>query len=250
MASIHKRTFADYDSLSREVAEELAKKIRRGIDTNGRFVLGCATGSTPVKMYSYLVAFIQQEPFDLSNFYTVNLDEDYPVKESDPNSYFQYMRHHLWDPLHTINHTFDYHRQGFILTGETDEPVEECLLFEEAIQNLGGVDIQILGVGLNGHIGFNEPDSPPDSRTRLITVDETTRHANAIHFSGIISRVPKQALTMGIATILEAKEIMVLANGPKKMAVIERIFDSPHPDPSLPASYLHQHHHVSYCLCP
>lgn len=250
MASIHKRTFTDYDSLSREVAKELAKKIRRGIDLNKRFVLGCATGATPVKMYQYLVDFLQQEPFDLSQFYTVNLDEYYPIKKSHPNSYFQYMRHHLWDALHSVNHTFDYHRQGFIPNGETDEPVEECLLFEEAIDKLGGVDVQILGIGLNGHIGFNEPGSSPDSRTRLITLEESTRQSNALHFEGKISRVPRQALTMGISTILEAKEIMVLANGPKKMAVIEKIFDSPHPDSAVPASYLHRHHHVSYCLSP
>jgi glucosamine-6-phosphate deaminase len=250
MASIHKRTFPDYDSLSREAAEELSKKIRRGIDLNGRFVLGCATGSTPLKMYAYLVEFLQQEPFDLSNFYTVNLDEYYPIKKSDPNSYFQYMRHHLWDALHSVNHTFDYHRQGFIPNGETDEPVEECLLFEEAIARVGGVDLQILGIGLNGHIGFNEPGSAPESRTRLIDLADSTRRTNAIHFGGSVSRVPHQALTMGIATILEAKEIMVLANGPKKQAVIEQIFDAGTPTPELPASYLHLHHHVNYYISP
>ncbi len=250
MGSIHKRTFADYDTLSREIAEEIAKKIRRGIDMHGRFVLGCATGSTPVKMYSYLVDFLQQEPFDLSTLYTVNLDEYYPVKKSDPNSYFQYMRHHLWEPLHTVNHTFDYHRQGFIPNGETDEPVEECLLFEEAIENIGGVDLQILGIGLNGHIGFNEPGSLVESRTRLIELDETTRHANAVHFGGTVKKVPKQALTMGIATILEAKEIVVMATGPKKLQVIEKIFDTGHSTPDLPASYLLNHSHVSYCIAP
>lgn len=246
--STHIHVSPDYDSMSREAARYIFSKIEPKLSVGDQFVLGMATGNTPIKMYDELLALFRGTNLDFSEFYTVNLDEYFPIKKSDPQSYMTYMSEKFWIPLHQISSSFDLAKQGILPNGEAADGTAECVSYEDRIKQLGGIDLQILGIGTNGHIGFNEPGSPSDSRTRVVQLAESTIKDNSPNFGGDVNAVPKEAITMGIATILEAREIVVLASGSSKAPIIQELKRITSPTEANPASYLLNNPNVSYFL--
>ena len=151
----------------------------------------------------------------------------------------------FWRPLQEANPTFNM-QNAFIPDTETEDPEEEAEMYEEEIKKHGGIDLQILGIGINGHLAFNEPGSDPTSRTRKVMVNEETREVNAEKFfNGDISKVPQFALSMGMGTILEAKEIFLLASGESKAEILQKVIDMKEPSVEVPASYLKTHPNVT-----
>lgn len=240
--------FFGYAELRAAAAELINQRFSDTLLQKKSFVLGCATGSTPEGVYTDLVKILQTQPLDETRLSTVNLDEYYPIQRTNPHSYHNWMLRTLWKPLATIDARFDYHDQAIIPMGEAPDPQREAKRYEQKIRAWGGVDLQILGIGENGHIAFNEPGSAKDSRTRLVTLTDSTRQANAKFFGGDVSAVPKQAITMGIATILEAKEILVMVSGKQKADIMKKIFSSQEPTPDIPATFLMTHPRVQWYL--
>jgi glucosamine-6-phosphate deaminase len=233
-------TFESYEELSTTVAEQLYQKISHGLLLNDHFVLGLATGSSPKKTYVKLIEMLGADSLDLTNLYTFNLDEYYPIKKGSPRSYHYEMMKNFWKPLHTENSSFHL-ENGCILNGEAEDPVKECKEYEQKIVELGGIDLQLLGLGINGHIGFNEPGSAMDSRTRKIEIATETKEANSRFFGNDEEKVPGEALTMGIGNILEAKEIFLVVHGEEKRPIFEKMQSLTEPDPMIPASSLIKH---------
>lgn len=224
--------YKDAISASKEVAQEIAKIIKT---KEGKCVLGLPTGSTPIFIYEELVRLHEEEGLSFKNVITFNLDEYYPMPKTKLQSYVRFMSENFFDhidiPAENIN----------IPDGSI--PVEKihdyCKRYEQKIKDAGGIDIQLLGIGKTGHIGFNEPGSPIDSRTRLITLDYVTRIDAASDFFGE-DNVPKRAITMGIGTIFDAKTIYLLAWGEGKAAIIQKAVEDSITD-HVPASYLQKH---------
>ena len=207
----------DHDDVALLVADRIVQVIAQETAAKGRSVLGLATGSTPLGIYRELIRRHHAGEVDFSHVVTFNLDEYYPMAPDSPNSYRRYM----WENL--FAHVNIRPENVHIPDGGTPrERLEEhCAAYERAIGAAGGIDFQILGIGKSGHIGFNEPGSPPDSRTRLVTLDTVTRKDAAADFFGEDS-VPREAITMGVATILGAREIALIATGEHKAAVVRR----------------------------
>jgi glucosamine-6-phosphate deaminase len=193
-----------------EMSQAAAELVLRQLAKRPDSVLGLATGGTPVGLYQQLC----EKKADLSKAVTFNLDEYYGLPRQHPQSFFQFMKGHVYDPLMPLSYD--------IPNGETDDVEQECERFETAIRNAGGIDLQVLGVGRNGHIGFNEPETPFSSRTRLVSLKRETVEDNA-RFFGDVSLVPTQAITMGIGTILEAKVILLLASGAAKAEALYQL---------------------------
>lgn len=211
-------------------ASELVKEVLKS-KTNP--VLGLATGSTPETMYEQLVAAYQNGEISFKNVVTFNLDEYVGLDEANEFSYHYYMNEKLFD------HVDIDKKNTYIPNGNAEDLEAECAAFESAIQEHGPIDLQILGVGLNGHIGFNEPGTPFTSRTHVATLEESTRKANSRFFTSL-DEVPKYALTMGLATIMDAKKIVLLVQGEHKKAILHEIV---HGDVTeeVPASVLKLH---------
>lgn len=211
-------------------ASELVKEVLKS-KTNP--VLGLATGSTPETMYEQLVAAYQNGEISFKNVVTFNLDEYVGLDEANEFSYHYYMNEKLFD------HVDIDKKNTYIPNGNAEDLEAECAAFEAAIQEHGPIDLQILGVGLNGHIGFNEPGTPFTSRTHVATLEESTRKANSRFFTSL-DEVPKYALTMGLATIMDAKKIVLLVQGEHKKAILHEIV---HGDVTeeVPASVLKLH---------
>lgn len=211
-------------------ASELVKEVLKS-KTNP--VLGLATGSTPETMYEQLVAAYQNGEISFKNVVTFNLDEYVGLDEANEFSYHYYMNEKLFD------HVDIDKKNTYIPNGNAEDLEAECAAFESAIQKHGPIDLQILGVGLNGHIGFNEPGTPFTSRTHVATLEESTRKANSRFFTSL-DEVPKYALTMGLATIMDAKKIVLLVQGEHKKAILHEIV---HGDVTeeVPASVLKLH---------
>jgi glucosamine-6-phosphate deaminase len=225
-------TLPDYDALSDRAAEIFLSEILR----NPRIVLGLPTGRTPVRMYERVVAACSREYHCFRDVVTFNLDEYAGIERTNPGSYFTFMKSHLFDvididPMNT-----------HIPNGAATDVAAECERYERDIAASGGIDLTFLGLGSNGHIGFNEPGASFDSRTRVVTLTESTRAANAALFPD--GNVPTHAITMGIATILESKSIVLLASGEKKRAAIERL-RSGEISEEFPASALWKHADVT-----
>jgi glucosamine-6-phosphate deaminase len=186
---------------------------------------------------------------DLQNFHTFNLDEYYPIEKSNKNSYFTEMSSLLFNPLKEINSSFNPNKNSYLLNGETNEPQKECLDYEEKIKKLKGIDLQMLGIGINGHLAFNEPGTVGNSRTRVVDLAEETIQVNADKFfDGNTDKVPKQALSMGIGTILEAKKIFLVASGKSKKNILTKLRNTKIPSIENPASYLLTHPDVTWWL--
>lgn len=233
-------TYGSYDTLSRSVAE----KIRTQIILHKNFTLGLATGSSPKGIYKELIFQLSGSSVELDHLNTFNLDEYYPIKQDSPQSYYQEMLDTFWEPLHNANHSFNL-KNAHILNGEAKNPEKECKEYEELIHTKGGIDIQILGLGVNGHIAFNEPGSTSTSKTRKIEIDKSTRKANSRFFGDDIKKVPQYALTMGIGTILDAKKIFLIATGETKLPILRKLMHLSHPTKDIPASFLLAHHDLT-----
>jgi glucosamine-6-phosphate deaminase len=227
---------------SRAVAQEIAALIKSRQATNQKVVLGLATGSTPKYLYAELIRLHKEEGLSFKNVVTFNLDEYYPIEPDALQSYNRFMREQLF------NHIDIPEGNYFIPDGTVPkEKVKEyCAAYERRVEEAGGIDIQILGIGTNGHIGFNEPGSNLSSHTRLVTLDNSTRMANAFEFANM-SQVPRLAITMGLSTIFKAKRIVLLAWGTHKAKIVRRAVEG-HATDQVPASLLQQHPDCAFVI--
>ena len=227
--------FPDISDASTAVAQQIAALIRSRQAENKNCVLGLATGSTPVGVYNELVRMHNEEGLSFSNVVTFNLDEYYPMTPKELQSYVRFMNEHLFDRV-------DIPRENIhIPNGELqlEEVSRYCEAYEQKISQSGGIDIQILGIGRTGHIGFNEPGSGKESRTRLITLDRVTRIDAASDFFGE-ENVPRRAITMGVGTILNARKVILMAFGEHKAKIVAQAVEGEITD-SVAASFLQDH---------
>jgi glucosamine-6-phosphate deaminase len=222
---------SDPDDVARLVAQRIVDLVQRRPDA----VLGLATGSTPLGIYRELIRRHQAGELDFARVVTFNLDEYYLMPPDSPQSYRRYMWENLFAHVNIRPenvHIPEGHAPRETLT-------DHCVAYEHAIAAAGGIDLQILGLGQSGHVGFNEPGSSPDSRTRLVTLDTITRRNAAADFFGE-DNVPHEAITMGVATILEARDIALIATGEHKAAIVARAVEGD-PSPDVAATYLQRH---------
>lgn len=236
------RIFKDLKEGSFFVANEIASLIKAKQSNGQKCVLGLATGSTPKTLYAELVRMHKQEGLSFRNVITFNLDEYYPIDQDALQSYYHFMHRHLFD--HVDIDPENIHIPNGALPKE--EIKKHAADYERKIEEAGGIDLQILGIGTNGHIGFNEPGSSIYSRTRLINLENSTRLANAYEFENI-SQVPRLAITTGISTILKAKKILLMAWGPAKAGVVQKSVEENMTE-SVPASLLQQHNDCVFVL--
>ncbi len=220
-----------------EISFQAAQLITDQIINKKNSVLGLATGSTPIGMYKELIRRHREEGLDFSKVVTFNLDEYYGLSPEHPQSYHFFM----WNIL--FKHINLKKENIHLLNGITENIAKECKQYEDLIQKSGGIDLQILGIGDNGHIGFNEPDISLDTRTHLVNLTAKTIRANSRFFNNA-QEVPKQAITMGIGTIMQAKKIILLANGKRKARVVERTINGPITT-KVPATVLQLHNDVT-----
>ena len=223
------------------VASEIAKLIRDKQHQNTNCVLGLATGSTPITLYAELVRLHKEVGLSFKNVITFNLDEYYPLEKDAVQSYYSFMHRHLFDHI-DINPENIHIPNGSLAK---EEIKAHCLEYEQMIEQAGGIDLQILGIGNNGHIGFNEPGSSRYSKTRLTNLDNNTRNANAREFDNI-AKVPRLAITMGISTIMKAKRILLMAWGQKANIVAKAVEGDV--TEQVPASILQQHTNCTFVL--
>ncbi len=223
------------------VAEEIAALIRLKQDHKQQVVLGLATGSTPKKVYAALIR-LHQKGLSFKNVVCFNLDEYYSLQPDALQSYCRFMKENFFDHI-DIDQNNCFIPQG---TTAPELVKMQCEEYENKIEAFGGIDFQLLGIGRNGHIGFNEPGSNINSATRLITLDHLTRFDAAYDF-GDLTNVPRKAITMGIGTILKAKRIVLLAWGERKAGIINQAIEGPVTE-FVPASYLQGHSNVSVVL--
>jgi glucosamine-6-phosphate deaminase len=234
--------FSNLNEGSRYVAESIAALIRKKQAAGEKCVLGLATGSTPKTLYQELVRMHQREGLSFSNVISFNLDEYYPIDKDALQSYNNYMHRLLFD--HVDIDPANIHIPNGELSKE--EIKQHSAQYEKEIEEAGGIDLQVLGIGNNGHIGFNEPGSSIHSRTRLINLENSTRLANAYEFSNI-AQVPRLAITMGISTILKARQIILLAWGPAKAPVVQKAVEENMTE-QIPASLLQHHPDCQFVL--
>ena len=206
------QTYPDYHAMSAAAAEMISMQIMQKPNS----ILGLATGSTPEGLYSNLVGKFLRGQVDFSGVTSVNLDEYYPIAPDNVQSYRYFMNHNLFDHVN-INKGNTYVPNGMAVDGDT-----EAGRYEALVESLGQVDIQVLGIGRNGHIGFNEPGSELIPETHVTDLTESTIEANARFFASK-EEVPTRALTMGIGTILKAKEILLLVSGKEKHEALMRL---------------------------
>ena len=223
----------DYKDMSRKAANIISAQVIM----KPNCVLGLATGSTPIGTYDQLVEWYNKGDLDFSEVTTVNLDEYKGLPRTNDQSYYYFMHQHLFDRVN-----IDPGRTN-VPNGMEPDAEKECGRYEELIRSLGGVDLQLLGLGHNGHIGFNEPGEAFEKETHCVDLTESTIEANKRFFASA-DDVPKQAYTMGIKTIMQAKKILIVVNGENKADIVERAFFGP-VTPEVPASILQLHNDVS-----
>ncbi|QUI25809.1 glucosamine-6-phosphate deaminase [Vallitalea pronyensis] len=219
-----------------EMSKKAATLVASQVNIKPGSVLGLATGGTPVGMYKELVKMYQDDEVDFSEVTTFNLDEYYPIDQTNDQSYAYYMQEHLFQHINVAKDSMH------IPNGKTKDVDQECYGYDQAIYNAGGIDLQVLGIGTNGHIGFNEPDITFESGTHKVTLDQETIEANARFFDRI-DDVPKEAISMGMKTIMQSKKILLLANGESKAQIIDKMLFG-EISPNVPASILQLHPHV------
>jgi glucosamine-6-phosphate deaminase len=236
------RIYPDLKEGSKFVAREIATLIKSRQASGEKVVLGLATGSTPRSMYAELIRLHKEEKLSFKNVVTFNLDEYYPIEKDALQSYNRFMHVHLFDHI-DIDPSNIHIPDGEI----AKEDIKKwCNEYESRIEAAGGIDLQILGIGNNGHIGFNEPGSSIHSRTRLVTLDNSTRIANSYEFANI-SEVPRLAITMGINSILRSRKIILMAWGPAKAPVVQKATEE-NVTEQIPASLLQQHNDCTFVL--
>ena len=223
----------DYKDMSRKAANIVSAQVIM----KPNCVLGLATGSTPIGTYDQLVEWYNKGDLDFSEVTTVNLDEYKGLPRTNDQSYYYFMHQHLFDRVN-----IDPERTN-VPNGMEPDAEKECGRYEELIRSLGGVDLQLLGLGHNGHIGFNEPGEAFEKETHCVDLTESTIEANKRFFASA-DDVPKQAYTMGIKTIMQAKKILIVVNGENKADIVERAFFGP-VTPEVPASILQLHNDVT-----
>ncbi|MDO4313697.1 MAG: glucosamine-6-phosphate deaminase [Eubacteriales bacterium] len=223
----------DYQDMSRKAANIISAQIIMKPDC----VLGLATGSTPIGIYKQLVEWYKKGDLDFSEVVSVNLDEYRGLPKTNDQSYDYFMRQHLFD-LVNIDPANTY-----LPNGMAEDSEEECLRYERLIQSLGGVDLQLLGMGHNGHIGFNEPGEAFDTMTHCVKLQERTIEANKRFFASA-DDVPRQAYTMGIGTIMRARKILLVVSGEEKAETLRKALCGP-VTPEVPASILQMHNDVT-----
>lgn len=223
----------DYREICKLVSRIFAAQVTLKPDS----VLGLATGSTPVGMYQELVQMYQEGRIDFSHVRTVNLDEYAGLSEDNDQSYRYFMNHNLFDHININKENTN------VPNGTAADLQAECERYEQVVADMGGVDIQLLGIGNNGHIAFNEPCGEFPEKTHVVDLTQSTIEANARFFESM-DDVPKKALTMGIGTIMKAKKIVLMANGPKKAQTIYDTVYGPI-TPEVPASVLRLHPDVT-----
>lgn len=224
----------NYDEMSKKASEFIAKEVKNNPNT----ILGLATGSTPIGTYKELIRMHKEENLDFSNIKTFNLDEYVGLDGNHPNSYRYFMDEELF------NHINIKKENTNVPDGKTEDLLGFCKDYDNRINEAGGVDLQILGIGSNGHIAFNEPAEELPSNTSIAKLTEETINANARFFDSI-DEVPKVAISMGIGSILKAKKIILLANGKGKAEAIKKLLSSDKVSTRLPASFLHLHPDVT-----
>ena len=225
----------------RAAARALAQRIAAALAQNPRLVLGLPTGRTPVRFYHDLASLAEHGHADFSQATTFNLDEFLGLPAGHPGSYRSFMNAHLFSRVRLAPQRINF------LAGTAADAAEECRRYERAIRRAGGIDVQILGLGSNGHIGFNEPAAELQARTHRVVLRPETRRANASLFGGDPAAVPAEALSMGMATILQARSIVLLATGRSKAHCVAAALRGPI-TPQLPASFLQLHHDVEVML--
>jgi len=231
------RVFDTAAALARALAVDVARAVARQPD----IVLGLPTGRTPIPLYRELARLHRMGRADFSRASTFNLDEFLGIDGGDPRSYRTFMQRHLFDHVNLAR------RRTHFLNGAVRDVAAECERYERAIDRAGGIDLQIVGLGTNGHIGFNEPGRALVARTHRTQLTPATRRANAALFAGRLAAVPREALSMGMATILHAHRIVLVATGASKARSVERTIDGP-VTPRLPASFLQLHRNVDVWL--
>ena len=234
--------FQDSAEASRTAAREIAALIREKAAAGQPCVLGLATGSTPKTLYGELVRLHQEEGLSFKNVITFNLDEYYPMPPDAIQSYVRFMHEYLFDQVDILPENIHI-PDGTLEKGEI---ADFCAAYEEKIKDAGGLDLQILGIGRTGHIGFNEPGSDARSRTRLITLDHLTIIDAASDFYGE-ENVPRKAITMGVGSILDAKRVILMAWGEGKSKVIKQAVEGPVTD-AIPATFLQQHPKATFIV--
>ena len=230
----------EYDDIARLIAGRIATLIRTRRAAGERAVLGLATGSTPIGVYRELIRLHRDDGLDFSNVVTFNLDEYYPMPKESIHSYHRFMRENLFDHIN-IDPANIHIPAGDVPRAQVDS---HCREYEAAISAAGGIDLQILGIGKTGHIGFNEPGSGDDSRTRLVHLDTITRKDASADFFGE-DNVPREAITMGVATILEAREIVLISTGEHKAQIIKRSVEGA-VSHEVAATYLQDHPNTTF----
>jgi glucosamine-6-phosphate deaminase len=230
----------DHEDIARLVANRIATLIREKRASQGFAVLGLATGSTPIGVYRELIRMHRTEGLSFANVVTFNLDEYYPMDPESIHSYHRFM----WENLFAHIDIKPEHVHIPSGTAPREQVDDACIRYEAEIARWGGIDFQILGIGKTGHIGFNEPGSGADSRTRLVHLDAVTRLDAAADFFGE-EYVPREAVTMGVATILEAREIAILATGEHKAAVVRRAVEG-EIDVEVAATFLQSHPNTTF----
>ena len=234
--------FAEAGEASRAVAQEIGRLVSERGKAGARCVLGLATGSTPLGVYRELVRLHREKGLSFRHVISFNLDEYYGITPDAAQSYHRFMHENLF------SHIDIKPENVHIPDGQcpSEQVGEYCRRYEQQIRDAGGLDLQLLGIGRTGHIGFNEPGSPADSRTRLIALDRVTRLDAASDFYGQ-QHVPRRAITMGVGTILEARRVILMAFGENKAATVAQAVEGPI-SANIPASYLQKHPAVQFVL--
>lgn len=230
------RVFENEVLVGKAAAVIMAAQILRKPDS----VIGLATGSTPIDTYQELVRMSKSGILDWSNVHTFNLDEYCGLPKGHDQSYYHFMQHHLFSKINIKKEAVN------IPDGMADDPEAECLAYERKIKEAGGIDMQILGIGRNGHIGFNEPGTLFRTRTHVVDLTSDTIEANSRFFSSS-DEVPRQAMSMGIGTIMQAGSILLLATGSNKARAVASMLQKDM-DPDCPASILQAHSSVTVLL--
>jgi glucosamine-6-phosphate deaminase len=234
---MRRRLFRDADAAGRALARDIA----RALAENPLLVLGLPAGQTPIPFYRALVRLHARGRADFSRAAAFNLDEFRGIAPADPHSYHAFMRRALFDAINLRRSRIHF------LDGLAPDAAEECARYERAIARAGGIDVQIVGLGLNGHIGFNEPARALVARTHLVRLQPPTRRTNASIFGGRLARVPREGLTMGMGTILRARRIVLVATGAHKAAAVDRLLNG-RVRTDFPASFLQLHPNVEVWL--
>lgn len=222
----------NYEEMSKVAAKEMAEDIKR----NPEIVLGLATGGTPVGMYKELIRMYNEGELDFSKVTSINLDEYVGLSGDHDQSYRYFMNTNLFDHINIDKNN------TFVPNGLAENVEEECMVYDSRIQDMGGIDLQLLGLGANGHIGFNEPGEALSVGTHLTDLKESTIEANARFFDSI-DDVPRKAITMGLGGIMKAKKIMVIASGEGKAEVVKAMM-SGKITTEIPATMLQMHRDV------